>query len=156
MSNGARAGLLLGTVVVLVLAFVLLSPGDDDEPATVTTPTVAVPATTPESPADDSPQTTTTPAAVAPPAAEFSRIRVQSGKPQGGVQTITVKQGERARILVSSQDTSDEIHLHGYDLTRDLQAGDSVRFSFVANAEGVFEIELEDAGVQIGELVVEP
>ena len=156
MSNGARAGLLVTTIAVLVLAFVLLSPGDDDESATATTPTVAAPATTPESPAQDPAQTTTVPPAVAPPAAEFSRIRVQSGKPQGGLRTITATKGDRVRIQVSSQDTTDEVHLHGYDLKRDLEAGASVRFSFVANAEGVFEIELENAGTQIGELVVEP
>ena len=156
MSNGARAGLLVGTVVVLVLAFVLLSPGDDDEPTTATTPAATVPATTPESPAEDPAQTATVPAATEPPAAEYEGIRVQAGKPQGGVQTITVKKGERVRIQVASQDTSDEVHVHGYDISRDLKAGDSVRFSFDADAEGVFEIELEDAHTQIGELVVEP
>ena len=31
-----------------------------------------------------------------------------------------------------------------------------MRFSFVANADGIYEIELEGAGVQIAELVVEP
>ena len=57
---------------------------------------------------------------------------------------------------MASQDTNDEVHVHGYDLTRDLKAGDSVRFSFVADAEGIFEIELEGAHTPIGRLVVEP
>ncbi|HWI06487.1 MAG TPA: hypothetical protein VNT54_03095, partial [Solirubrobacteraceae bacterium] len=59
-------------------------------------------------------------------------------------------------IQISSPDTTDEIHLHGYDLYRDLKAGGSVRYSFEANAEGIFEIELHGSGTQIGELVVEP
>jgi FtsP/CotA-like multicopper oxidase with cupredoxin domain len=158
VSGGARIGILVGTVVVLVLAFVLLSPGDDEDSNTASTPTAAVPATTPEAPAEDPAQTTTaaTPPASAPPAAEFERVRVQAGKPVGGVQTITVKRGDRARIRVSSQDTTDEVHLHGYDIARDLKAGGSVRFSFDADAEGIFEMELEGAGVQIAKLVVEP
>lgn len=158
MSSRARLGILVGTVVVLVLAFVLLSPGDDESSDTATTPTAAVPATTPQSPAEDPSQTTTavSPPAAAPPAAEFERIRVQAGKPAGGVQTITIKRGDRARILVSSQDTTDEVHLHGYDIARDLKAGGSVRFSFDADAEGIFEMELEGSGVQIAKLVVEP
>lgn len=158
MSNGARIGLLVGTVVALVLAFVLLSPGPDEDDSVATTPSVSVPATTPESPAGEPAQTTTavTPPASAPPAVEFEQIRVQGGNPAGGVKTITVKKSERVRIQVSSQDTSDEIHLHGYDITRDLKAGDSVRFSFKADAEGIFEIELEGAHTQIGKLVVEP
>lgn len=157
MSNGARIGLLVGTVVVLVLAFALLSP-DDDDSNTASTPTATVPATTPESPAEEPEQTTTavTPPASAPPAAEFERIRVRGGKPAGGVKTITVKRGDRARIQVSSPDTSDEVHLHGYDISRDLKAGGSVRFSFKADAEGIFEIELHGTHTQIGKLVVEP
>ncbi len=69
---------------------------------------------------------------------------------------ITVTKGDRVRIEVASPDTSDEIHLHGYDLKRDLKAGGRVRFSFGADAEGIFEIELEGTGTQIGKLVVEP
>ena len=147
MSGGARIGLVVATIVVIVLAFVLLSPGGDDEPTT--TGTVATSTGTTEGTA-----TAITPPP--PPAPSFEQIRVTGGKPAGGVQTITVKKGERARIAVSSTDTSDEIHLHGYDLKRDLKAGGSVRFSFAADAEGIFEIELEGAGVQIGKLVVEP
>ena len=37
-----------------------------------------------------------------------------------------------------------------------LKAGGRVRFSFDATIEGIFEIELEHAGTQIGKLVVEP
>ena len=155
MSNVARVGLLVGAVVILVLAFVLLAPSDD-EPGTATTPTATAPvATTPTTTPGGATQTTTAPAAPEP-AQEFETIRVRNGEPAGGVQTITVKKGERARIQISSQDTSDEIHLHGYDLTRDLKAGGSVRFSFQADAEGIFEIELEGAHTQIGKLVVEP
>ena len=162
MSSGSRIGLLAATLVALVVAFVVLSPGDDDEPADKAgTTTSAAPATTASPP----PATTSTTGAAEPaPAGEpappaeptFATIVVRDGKPVGGVKTITVNHGERARIEVSSPDTSDEIHLHGYDLKRDLKAGGRVRFSFAANADGIFEIELEGAGTQIGKLVVEP
>ena len=42
-----------------------------------------------------------------------------------------------------TSDVADEIHVHGYDLKKDVPAGGSVRFSFPASIEGVFEIELE-------------
>ncbi len=152
MSSGARIGLLAATVVVLVLAFVLLSPGDDDESATsgaaTTTPAATVP------PPALTGTTSQPPAADHEPA--FETMDVAAGKPDGGVQTITLKKGERAHIQVASQDTGDAVHLHGYDIKRDLKAGDSVRFEFDADAEGIFEIELEGAHTQIGELVVEP
>ncbi len=152
MSSGARIGLLAATVTVLVLAFVLLSPGDDDESAT-SGATTTTPATTVPPPAITS-TTSQPPAADHEPA--FETINVAGGKPDGGVQKITVKKGARARIQVASQDTSDEVHVHGYDVKRELKAGDSVRLSFDADAEGIFEIELERAGRQIGELTVEP
>lgn len=150
MSN-ERIGLLVAAVAALVLAFVVLSPDRDDEPGSVTTPTPTAPGTTVGEPATT---TATTPSQ--PPAPQFTRIRVQNGDAVGGVKPINVKRGERARILVSSQDTSDDVHVHGYDISRDLKAGGSVRLSFVADAEGIFEIELEEAHTQIARLVVEP
>jgi FtsP/CotA-like multicopper oxidase with cupredoxin domain len=154
MSSGARIGIVLGTVVVIVLAFVLLSPGGDDSKTASTGLTTTAAPTTSTTPA----ATGGTPATAEPTPAQpaFTTIRVENGKPAGGVKTITVNKGDRVRIEVSSPDTSDEIHLHGYDLKRDLKAGGRVRFSFDANVEGIFEIELESAGTQIGKLVVEP
>jgi FtsP/CotA-like multicopper oxidase with cupredoxin domain len=150
MSSGARIGLLVATVVVIAVAFVLLSPGDDN--SSNTTSTTAPPAPAQTNGTGGSAPTTTTVA----PAPAFETIRVSDDKPAGGVKKITVTKGDRVRIEVASPDTSDEIHLHGYDLKRELKAGGRVRFSFVANAEGVFEIELESSGTQIGKLVVEP
>jgi FtsP/CotA-like multicopper oxidase with cupredoxin domain len=147
MSGGARIGLVVATVVVIVVAFVLLSPGDDTS-KTASTP--APPPAAQTNGAGGAALTTTTPA---PP---FETILVRGGKPVGGVKNITIRKGDRARIEVTSPDTSDEIHLHGYDLKRDLKAGGRVRFSFDADAEGIFEIELEGSGTQIGKLVVEP
>ena len=49
-----------------------------------------------------------------------------------------------------------QVHLHGYDISRDVKPGSRARFSFEANAEGIFEVELHGSGTQIAELVVEP
>ena len=151
MSNTTRLLALVGTVAVLVIAFVVLSPGDDepDQPAS-TTPTATEPRM---------PTTIQTSTAEAPPPApkpKFTAIVVRNGKPVGGVKRIKVSKGDRARIEISSTDTTDHVHVHGYDLMRDLPAGGRARFSFEANAEGIFEIELEDLGVEIASLVVEP
>ena len=55
------------------------------------------------------------------------------------------------RFTVTS-DVADEIHVHGYDFHKDVPAGGSVTFTFPANIEGVFVIELEAKGEQIGQL----
>lgn len=82
-------------------------------------------------------------------------IVVKGGEPLGGVRDLTYKAGDRIRFQVES-DVGDEIHVHGYDLTKDVEAGGSVRFDFPADIEGVFEAELEGRGVQIVELTVNP
>jgi heme/copper-type cytochrome/quinol oxidase subunit 2 len=163
MSSSARIGVVVATIAVLVLAFVLLSPEANDDSNTADTPTTTAPATT-----NSTTTTTTTTAPTggtpapsadhepAPPAPTVERVRVRGGKPVGAIRKITVKKGDRARIEVTTTDTTDEIHLHGYDITRDLEPGSRARFSFEANAEGIFEIELHDSGAQIAELVVEP
>ena len=67
----------------------------------------------------------------------------------------TVKQGDTVALVVTS-DVADEIHLHGYDLKSNAGPGKTARIAFVAKIPGRFEIELEDHGVQIGDLEVEP
>jgi hypothetical protein len=82
-------------------------------------------------------------------------IVIRNGKPVGGIQQLTYDEGERVRFKVDS-DVSDEVHVHGYDIMKDVEAGGSVSFDFPATIEGVFEAELEDRGEQILELTVNP
>jgi len=156
MSNAGRIAAVVATVLVLVVAFILLSPEADDDSNTADTPTVAAPATTtaPANGATPPPSADHEPAT--PPAPTFERVRVRGGQPVGGLKKITVKKGDRARFEVVSTDTSDEVHLHGYDITRDVKPGSRARFSFEANAEGIFELELHGTHTQIAQLTVEP
>ena len=82
-------------------------------------------------------------------------IVVKNGKPVGGIAQLTYNEGERVRFKVES-DVSDEIHMHGYDIMKDVKAGGSVSFDFPATIEGVFEAELEGRKEQILELTVNP
>lgn len=82
-------------------------------------------------------------------------ITLEDGKPVGGITEATVKEGARVTLVVRS-DVADEIHLHGYDLHRELDAGGTVRLAFIADITGRFEGELEDNAVQILDLKVEP
>jgi hypothetical protein len=82
-------------------------------------------------------------------------IRVVDAKPQGGVKKLRFKKGDQVRFKVVS-DTADEIHVHGYDLMKDVEKDGSVSFSFKGSIDGRFEVELEDHKQQIAELDVEP
>jgi hypothetical protein len=151
MSGRARVATLVLVVVVVAGGFVLASSlgGDDDkEPAAVTTQ--AAPA--PSAPTPDAAPTTT---AAEPPKPTVKTVVVRNAKPVGGVQPISVKQGDTLRFAVQS-DVADGIHVHGYDILEKVDAGGSVNFEFPAKIGGVFEVELEDRGVQIASLKVEP
>ncbi len=80
-------------------------------------------------------------------------IHVVNGKPQGGIQKITLNKGDRVRFTVDS-DVSDEIHVHGYNFHKDVKKGGSVSFNFPATIDGIFVIELESRGEQIASLQV--
>jgi hypothetical protein len=80
-------------------------------------------------------------------------IMVVNAAPQSGIVRQTVNKGDRV-VLVVKSDVADEIHLHGYDLSRDVTAGGTARLPFTATLPGRFEVELESRGVQIADLTV--
>jgi hypothetical protein len=81
-------------------------------------------------------------------------VQITGGKPVGGIQRATAKKGEQVAIVVHSG-VPDEVHVHGYDLHKDVKAGGTVRIQFKANIAGVFEAELESRKLQIAELTVQ-
>lgn len=82
-------------------------------------------------------------------------IVIKHGKPVGGIRDLTYNKGEQIHFVVDS-DVSDEVHMHGYDIMKDVKAGGTVSFDFPASIEGVFEAELEGRKEQIIELTVNP
>lgn len=80
-------------------------------------------------------------------------VVVKGGKPVGGIQRATAKKGQKVAIVVHS-DVADEVHVHGYDLHKDVTAGGTVRIVFPATITGVFEAELESRKLQIVEFTV--
>jgi hypothetical protein len=148
MSRSTRIAIVVGAVVLAVAAFVVLQP-DSQEGSDGTS---AAGATT-ETPVATTPATTTTPGAPAP---------APEPKPDPGplltageVTELRVKQGETVRFRVRA-DTSEEVHVHGYDTTYELQPGRTRAVAFKADLQGIWEIELENAATQIAELRVDP
>jgi hypothetical protein len=87
--------------------------------------------------------------------AAVETIVIRNGEPVGGVQELEYSAGDTVRFTVRS-DVADEVHVHGYDLMKDVPAGGSVSFSFAAEIEGIFEVELEEQQEQIAELRINP
>jgi maltose-binding protein MalE len=149
MSSGSRIAVLAAIVVVAIAALVIAKGGDDKTTSTTT----STPSTTASS--TDTTATTTSTTTAKPAGPPVFRVTVSGGKPAGGIKKIKVNKGDQINLVVKS-DVADEIHIHGYDLMKDVEAGGSVRFKFKATIDGSFEIELEGAKEQIAALTVEP
>lgn len=116
--------------------------GDDDASSTTTTTTTTTTTST-------TTQTETTP----PVTVTTVRVNVRGGVPADGIVRESVGKGDRV-VLVVTSDVSDHVHVHGYDLMRDVGPGRRARIAFRATLLGRFEVELEDRGVQIALLTV--
>jgi hypothetical protein len=126
-SNAAKWTIGGVVLVVVVVLFVVLSGGDDSSSTTTTSDT----------------------------GGQIATITVKNGQPVGGVQDLTFTEGDDIRFRVDS-DVSDEVHFHGYDIGKDVEAGGSVTFDVPATITGKFEVELEHAVTQIAEITVNP
>ena len=132
------------------VTFVVARPDDEDgKPAAPAADT-----TTPESSRTGAEPTATT------DARPEQRVRLRAHQPTGGVRRIEAEKGALVRLVVES-DAPDEIHLHGYDITREVRPAEPARFTFRADIEGIFEVESHEAEHEGGDpliarLVVEP
>jgi hypothetical protein len=144
----------LVTLLVLAGAALLAGLYFAFRPASETTPPPApTGATTTEE--TTTAETTTEEVTTAAPEVATLRVTVRNARPAGGIQDLTVRKGERVRVRVTS-DVSDHVHVHGYDLMRDVAPGAPATIEFRATLTGRFEIELEDRGTPIAELEVRP
>lgn len=72
-----------------------------------------------------------------------------------GLDTLSVRAGETVVFDVEA-DTSDEVHVHGYDIHFDVAPGTPTRVEFVADSTGIFEVELEAAALHLVDIEVTP
>lgn len=129
-SNGMRIALAAVAVAIVVVLFIVLGGGGGS--GSTTTPTTS---------GGGSPKVAT--------------IVVKDGKPVGGVQDLSFTEGGQIQFVVKS-DVSDEVHFHGYDIGKDVEAGGQVEFDVPATLTGKFEVELENRVVPLAEITVNP
>ena len=156
--------LVVAALAVAVIAFVIASPGSDDdgggEQAAQTTTAQQQTEAETETEAGTETEVETQTEPEPPPEPAVTRIRIQGGQVVGGPKTVEVARGDAVRLVVAA-DAPDEIHVHGYDITKNAGPGTPARFVFRADLEGVFEVEshvAEDAGRNplVARVVVNP
>jgi len=149
MSRAQRFTFLgIAVVIAIVAVIVIAGSGDDDSDDTPANANATATATPTQDQTEASPQETETPTPT--PTAEPLPL-LKGGK----VTRLEFKEGDTVKFGVVS-DAPEELHIHGYDVAKDLEPGKPITVSFKATIEGIFEIEYEHAGEPIGELRVEP
>jgi hypothetical protein len=145
MSRGQRFAFLAIAVVIAVVAIIVLADSSEDPSGTPSAATATPTATTPaEDGATATPTPTSTPTPPPPP--------LLTG---GKVTKLEATQGDTVRFRVRSP-VAEEVHVHTYDIMKDLEPDKTVTVSFKATITGIFEIEFEHAAEQIAELRVDP
>jgi FtsP/CotA-like multicopper oxidase with cupredoxin domain len=138
---GIAAAIAVIAVVILVVAS---GGGDDTEQAAAPSATGTA---TPES-------QQASPAATEPPAATSTP---DPGPLLTGAkeQEIDAKEGDTVRFRVKAGE-DEEVHVHGYDIEKEVPAGTTLPISFKATITGIFEIEFHHSGAVLARLKVEP
>jgi heme/copper-type cytochrome/quinol oxidase subunit 2 len=70
-------------------------------------------------------------------------VRATGGAVTGDTGRVPVAVGTAVTLVVTS-DAADEVHVHGYDLQRELVPGTPAELAFDATLPGVFEVELHE------------
>ena len=140
-----------GIAAAVVLFLVFRPDGGDDDSASPPPP--------PSPPTTSTRETGTRSVPPPPPPPKPTIVQVpivvRGGKPVGGIKRATVAK-DRVVVLVVRSDVADEVHLHGYNIMRDVAPGSPARLRFRATIPGQFEAELEDRGLQIANITVRP
>ena len=85
---------------------------------------------------------------------EFS-LNIKRKKLISGSTVLQVTEGDEVVIKITS-DQPDELHLHGYDLSVEIEKNKTAQLSFTAKVSGRFTYELEKSGTELGALEVLP
>ena len=143
VSRGQRLTFLgIGAAIAVVAVILLASGGDETDDAANSAQTPTATATASDGEATATPTLTATP--------KPSPL-LQAGRERA----LTYTQGETVRFRVRN-DEPEELHVHGYDIKKDLEPGKTVTVSFKGTIPGIFEIELEHSGTLLAQLKVIP
>jgi hypothetical protein len=146
MSPRQRFTFLAIAVVIAVIAAVVLADTSEDDGQSAQTAATATPTATPTEGAEKTATATPTATPTPKPPPLLSA---------GKVTELEFTEGETIRFRVRSSEP-EEIHVHCYDITRDVPAGRTINVSFKATITGTCEVEFHNSGESIAELTVRP
>ena len=82
-------------------------------------------------------------------------LSAKAGKPVGGVQVYKLKRDDDVTLTVVA-DRADQLHVHGYEIERELVADQPQTVKFIAKRTGRFSVELHKSGATLAILEIYP
>jgi len=82
-------------------------------------------------------------------------VAAKAGKPVGGVQVYKLKRDDDVTLTVVA-DRADQLHVHGYEIERELAADQPQTVKFIAKRTGRFSVELHKSGATLAVLEIYP
>lgn len=145
MSRTQRLALLAVAAAIALVALVVLPGSNDDQDVSQQAAQTAT-----EPTATSTAETTATETETAPkPRPKPPLLRA------GAERQLEFETGDTVRFRVRHP-SPEEVHVHGYDISKEIEAGKTATLSFKAKIEGIFEVELERSGTALGTIKVEP
>jgi hypothetical protein len=132
-------GLLAGLVLALALGG--CASGDDSDAASTSSPSAKTGGSTTSGEATETEQ-----------AVEVS-VAVTDGKVEPKPRRVEVAKDSQVRLIVTS-DVDDELHVHGYEVEAELEAGRPTTVELVADQTGIFEVETHESELELLQLEV--
>jgi len=132
-------------------SLVLIAGCGDD--STGSSSATGAPAPPPASAAPSAAGSAAPPAPASPAQNVVGTATLKGGKPEGGVQRISIKAGQPAVLTVTS-DTETEIHVHGADRTVKVPANQPTAVDVSQAAAGSYEVEDHASDALIAQLRV--
>jgi len=133
--------LLAGLALVLVLGGCASGDDDSGDAGTTSSPSATTGGSASSSPATGTEQ-----------AVEIS-VAVTDGMVEPKPRRVEVAKDSQVRLIVTS-DVDDELHVHGYEVEAELEAGRPTTVELVADQTGIFEVETHESELELLQLEV--
>lgn len=100
------------------------------------------------------PTTIQTTAAVSPKLKVFDLV-IKERRIVSGQETVIINQGDEILLKITA-DENEELHVHAYDNSVELEKDKTAELKFSADKSGRFPFELEKSGTELGVIEVQP
>ena len=116
--------------------------------------TSGAPSSSPSSPSSSSDASSSSDSSSSTPTQRTIAVTVRGNRVTPAPRTVELKVGETITLEVTS-DHADQLHVHGFDIEKELPAGTPVRVELTGESPGVYEVETHEPSLRLLKIAVQ-